>query len=438
MIHTDILVIGAGPAGLSAAITAGAAGANVLVLERSHVPGGQLVKQTHMFFGSGEQYASYRGFDISDILLGQISGLPNVILELNATALAAYDDGIWAAQTVSGYTKIYPKAVIVATGASEQKPTEYLYGQNKRIITQLELEEQMKQEATPKQEQLLSPLSISSEPRSGDAEATQRIVMIQCVGRKYCSRVCCNQAIKNALALKQQQPETDITILYRDIRSYGMSELNYRQARQIGIKFIRYEEDNKPQISIEEQAAGHLQIKIHDSILNETLTLKADLLVLSSVIQPNQNLELAQKLKVPLNQDGFFLEAHVKLRPVDFATEGIYVCGLAHAPKSISESIIQGRAAAGRAATVIAKNQLQTEGAIANTIAENCAACGDCTRVCAYNAIEIKDGRAQINEVLCKGCGTCSAACRCGALDICGFSDKQILTEIEYLLHEAI
>jgi heterodisulfide reductase subunit A len=251
--------------------------------------------------------------------------------------------------------------------------------------------------------------------------------------------------VKNAILLKDKDPDINVTILYRDIRTYGLNELSYREARQKGVNFVRYETENKPVVS---KKNSKLEVKVFEPLLGEEILLDADLLVLSSAIEPDatNNKNIAQMLKVPLNQEGFFLEAHVKLRPVDFATEGVYVAGLAHAPKSMKESIIQGRAAAGRAATIIAKDQLETEGTIATVDNDSCLACGACEQVCAYKAIEVQDvpvrdgtvRRAVVNEVLCKGCGTCSATCRCGAIDVFGFSDKQTLSEIEYLLRRAI
>ena len=330
--------------------------------------------------------------------------------------------------------------VIIATGAKESKPTQYLYGKDHRVLTQLELEGVLKD----------NKLDLSS---------TKNVFMIQCVGSRnddkpYCSRVCCNQAIKNALFLKEKSPEINVTILYRDIRSYGLSEENYRTARKAGVQFVRYEPALEPQVSSSNNGLelihgvskknGKLNIRFYDYILDANITTSADLVVLSSAIQPDvdDNKEIAQMFKVPLNQEGFFLEAHVKLRPVDFATEGVYLCGLAHAPKTMKESITQGKAAAARAATVISKDMLETEGTVAEVSQALCTGCGTCEKVCAYKAISVeevkmRDGvvkKAVVNAVLCKGCGTCSATCRCGAIDVNGFSDRQVLSEIEYLL----
>jgi len=317
--------------------------------------------------------------------------------------------------------------VIVATGADEYKPKEYLYGSSRRVLTQMELEERLKDSDI-------------------DLDGAGNIVMIQCVGsrdseRPYCSRVCCNQAIKNALVLKEMKPEANITILYRDIRSYGLNEISYNTARKAGIQFVRYEAERKPEISEEK---GVLTVKAYEPIIDEDTKINADLLILSSAVVPSaeKNKALAQMLKVPLNQEGFFLEAHAKLRPVDFATEGVYLCGLAHAPKNLRESITQGKAAAARAATVISKDTLETEGTIAQVNESLCAGCGACEKVCAYKAISVQEikkrditvKKAVVNAVLCKGCGTCSATCRCGAVDVNGFTDRQVVSELEYLL----
>jgi len=253
--------------------------------------------------------------------------------------------------------------------------------------------------------------------------------------------VCCNQAIRNALRIKEINPECNVTILYRDIRSYGTTEKFYTQARRAGVQFIRFNEDDYPQVKDEN---GQLFVVVNDSILGKSVELPANILSLSASIQPDvqENKRIAQMLKVPLNQDGFFLEAHVKLRPVDFATEGVYLAGLAHTPKGLQECIIQGKAAAGRAATIVAKDMLETEGTIASVDNELCTACGACELVCAYKTIEVQEiswrrqtvKKAVVNDVLCKGCGTCSATCRCGAIDVGRFSDEQIINEIEYLM----
>ncbi|MFH1556922.1 MAG: 4Fe-4S dicluster domain-containing protein, partial [Pseudomonadota bacterium] len=271
-----------------------------------------------------------------------------------------------------------------------------------------------------------------------DLSSLRQVVMIQCVGsrddeRSYCSRVCCSNAIKNAIQLKELNPRTSVYILFRDIRTYGLREAYYREAREKGVIFVRYEEEEKPDV----QSNGNgLAVSVNDKMLGRTVVMKPDLLVLSSGIVANPgNKSLSQFLKVPLDADGFFLEAHVKLRPVDFATDGVFVCGLAHYPKDISETISQARAAAGRAATVLSQDAVEAEGKVSHIREELCSGCGACVEVCAYSAIELdaEKGVAVINEALCKGCGACAATCRANAVDLCGFSNEQILCALSAL-----
>jgi heterodisulfide reductase subunit A len=257
--------------------------------------------------------------------------------------------------------------------------------------------------------------------------------MIQCVGsrddkRDYCSRVCCSNAIKNAIRLKELNPKTSVFVLFRDMRSYGLREKYYRIAREKGVIFIRFDTDKKPEVT---KKANELVVTVDDAILGRTVQIKPGLVVLSAGIVANpDNKALSQFLKVPLESDGYFLEAHVKLRPVDFATDGVFVCGLAHYPKDIGETIAQARAAAGRAATVLSKNAIESEGRISSIRAELCSGCGTCVAVCAYNALELDPVRniAVVNEALCKGCGACAASCRAGAIDLNGFKNEQILS----------
>lgn len=307
--------------------------------------------------------------------------------------------------------------VIVATGANEYQPKEYLYGNNGNVILQSEFEEM---------------LNVNKGVNK------KSVVMIQCVGSRndehpYCSKMCCAEAIKNALLAKEKNPDQEITILFRDIRTYGFKEKYYREAREKGVIFLRYDEDNPPKVIPEDS-----QLKIEVSTpRKEKIYINSDLLVLSAGIYANreENEDLAKMLKVPLNDDNFFLEAHVKLRPVDFATEGVFVAGLAHCPKTIEDSIAQANAAVSRACTILSKDEIEAEGKTAMVIPERCIGCGMCIENCAYSAIELVDDRrfgriAQVNQALCKGCGACSGNCRCAAIDILGFSGEQIFAMI--------
>jgi heterodisulfide reductase subunit A len=250
----------------------------------------------------------------------------------------------------------------------------------------------------------------------------------------YCSRVCCATAVKQAIRIKKGRPETNVIVLYREMRTYGFREGYYDQARERGVSFIRYDLERKP--DVRERKDRGLLVSAFDHILGAELQIPADLLVLASRVDPNPDNEaLSQLFKVPLNANRFFLEAHAKLRPVDFATEGVYVCGIAHYPKDSSESITQAKAAAARAATVLSRDTIEAEGKTSFVRESRCVACGACVAVCPYRAIEIDAARAvaKINDAICKGCGVCAATCRSSAIDLKGFRDEQILAMLRTL-----
>jgi heterodisulfide reductase subunit A len=268
-------------------------------------------------------------------------------------------------------------------------------------------------------------------------KAIQTAVFIQCVGsrepeRPYCSRVCCTHSMESAIHLKKLNPEMQVVILYRDIRTYGEREYLYRAAREAGVKFIRFSLGQKPEVSADE---GGLQIKVMDTILGRPLLLKADLLTLATAIIPYRDQKLAQFFKVPMNEDGFFVEAHAKLGPSEFATDGVFLCGMAHYPKPIDESVAQAMAASSRAVTLLARKQFQVSGTVAEVNPLFCSGCGVCLEVCPYSAPAFVTegrfaGKASVNPVLCKGCGLCVASCRSGALNLKGFGEDQIMAMI--------
>jgi heterodisulfide reductase subunit A len=317
---------------------------------------------------------------------------------------------------------------IIATGAKEYKPSEYLYGEDDRVLTLLELEERIAKE----------------EEKVTDA---QSLVMIQCVGcrnedRNYCSRVCCDQAIKNALKLKEINPHMDITILFRDMRTYGFKEDYYREAADKDVKFIRYEPDEKPQVeAVEEEGRPVLRVTLPDYILGQKLAIDAEYLALAAAVVPSAtSREISKLFKVPLNPDGFFQEAHVKLRPVDFAADGVFLCGIAHYPKHISETISQAYGAAGRAVTILTKDSVVASGAICEVNESECVSCGACISVCNYGAIEFHDtpqGRkARVNPILCKGDGLCNSRCPTGAIFLKHYTDEEIFCQIDAAVPE--
>jgi len=322
-----------------------------------------------------------------------------------------------------GVTEIKHGATVIAIGADEYKPTEYLYGEDDRVMTHLELEEQI----TKGDEKVIN---------------AESLVMIQCVGcrnedRNYCSRICCSESIKNALKLKEINPKMDIYILFRDMRTYGFSEDYYREAADKDVKFIRYEPQDKPQVeAVKEGGKSILRVTLPDYILGMKLEIDADIIALAAAIIPSGgSKEVSQLFKVPLGQDGFFQEAHVKLRPVEFAADGVYLCGMAHYPKHIPEAINQAYGAAGRALTLLSHDIVTVSGSVCEVDESKCMGCGQCISACTYGAIEFRETRqgkkAVVNPVICKGDGLCNAKCPTGAIQLKHFTDEELLAQID-------
>jgi len=411
-VRKEALIIGGGLAGMTAALDLAEQGFQVHLVEKEKELGGNL-RHVHTTLKGEESAPILKALD------EEVNKNLRIKLYMNARIkeISGYI-GNFKTVLETPSSEIEHGVVIIASGGDEYQPKEYLYGEDDRVITQRELEDMLNGSDKSK----LSPLAT--------------VVMIQCVGsrddeRTYCSRVCCANAIKNAIKLKEINPRLAVYILFRDIRTYGLRESFYRSAREKGIIFVRYDKEEKPNVY---KNSNGLALDVRDKILNKTLAINPDLLVLSAGIIPNpENKLLSQFLKVPLDPDGFFLEAHVKLRPVDFATDGVFVCGLAHYPKDIGETIAQARAAAGRAATVLSKDRIEAEGKVSYIREERCSGCGDCVEVCAYNAIELDTEKriATVNEALCKGCGACAATCRASAIDLRGFRNEQILEALE-------
>ena len=407
------LVIGGGLSGMTAALELAKQGFEVHLVEREPELGGNLRKLHFTLEGRDPR-------ELLSELIRAVESNPLIHVYKNAEVVevGGYVGNFETKVRVNGEEKVIRHgAIIVATGAEPLKPYgEYLYGEDPRVLTQLELEE------------LLA---------SGKLEA-KRVVMIQCVGsrtpeRPYCSRICCSHAVKNALKIKELSPDTEVLVLCRDIRTYGFRELYYKRAREMGVVFVRYTPERKPEVVRE---GDKLLVKFYDPVMRSEVVAEADLVVLSTAIVPRQDAEeLAKMLKVPLSQDGFFLEAHVKLRPLDFASDGIFLCGLAHYPKFIEECMAQACGAAARAATILSKPYIEVEAAVASVDEERCRGCGRCEEVCEFGAIKVveKEGRlvAQVNEALCKGCGACSVRCPTGAVRVKHFLPEQILAMAE-------
>ena len=419
------LIVGGGIAGMTSATSLADQGFEVFLVEKTDTLGGNALKIDRDLYGNDVKKQVKK---MTERIMNH--ELVNVFTNSELSKVDGFvGNFVSAIETRNGNgvesVEVEHGVAIVATGGSENKPDEYLYGKSEKVMTLLELSEAIQTE---------------------DFTVPETVVLIQCVGSRepghnYCSRVCCTGAIKNAIRMKKMNPDATIFILYRDIRTYGFREQYYSQAREMGIEFIRYDVDHKPKVipvrplSAREGQQGvgsddQVTVSVYDSILGAKLHIPTDLLVLSSRINPNpDNEELSQFFKVPLNSEKFFLEAHVKLRPVDFATDGVFLCGLAHYPKDIHEAISQAMAASGRAATILSKDLIAGEGKICYVNELRCSGCGACLTVCAYNAISLDEERqvAVINELLCKGCGACAATCRGSAIKLHGFEDEQIL-----------
>ncbi|MFQ6036057.1 MAG: 2Fe-2S iron-sulfur cluster-binding protein [Sedimentisphaerales bacterium] len=422
-VRNEALVIGGGISAMSAALSLAKQGFEVHLVEKQKQLGGNL--RNLRFTLSGDDPQQLLRHTIEQLEASEKVHIhANTLVQEISGYMGNYKTTLIATDNPTQQTVVEHGTVLVATGAAEYETNEYQRGQSDRVITQKELEAR---------------LSVQAE--SEKVAALQTIAMIQCVGsreedRMYCSRVCCAQAIKNALKIKQLNPQVNVVIFYRDIRTYGFREQYYQKARQQGIIFVRYEPENKPKVVLGETPQAPLEIEAYEPILGKKLHLSVDMLVLSTGIVPGQdNEQLAKLLKVPLDQDGFFLEAHIKLRPVDFATDGIYVCGLAHSPKFVSEAISQARAAAGRAATLLSQETVQAKGRTAEIKERLCAGCGLCVGVCPYDAREIdpESRIAKVIEVLCQGCGACAAVCPNAATKQVGFAKAEMLAAVDSL-----
>ena len=413
-VNNAALVVGGGVAGMTAAIALAEQGFPVHLVEKSEVLGGTA---RHL-------HRTLDGHDVQAFLtetIDRVNKHPRITVYLNAHA-AKIEGHIGNFQSIiagqSGSVEIKHGAVVVATGATEEKPKTFGYGKNPNVITQLELSERLG----------LGQISLP-------AGAT--VAMIQCVeqrdaDRPYCSRVCCTTAVKNALLLKEKYPNSKIIVLYRDMRTYGFRESSYREAREKGVIFVRYDAEHPPELAI----SGKMQLRVNEPSLGRDLEIEPDLVVLAAPMTPRaDSVELSELLRVPLNADGFFLEAHMKLRPVDFASEGLFLCGTAHAPKFITEAISQANAVAGRAASILSKKKMLVGGQIAWVDPDKCISCMTCVHVCAYMAPMVnKFNKAEIQAATCMGCGSCTAECPSKAITLRNFVDNQILAAIDGLL----
>ena len=411
------LVIGGGVSGMTAALELAKQGFEVHLVEREKELGGHLRKI----------YYTLEGEDPQEQLRKLVKAVMeneriNVYLGAEVLEVSGFVGNFKSKILHKGEEKLIENGiVIVATGAVEYTPKEYLYGEDPRVMTQHELEEKL---------------------AKGNLNV-QKVVMIQCVGarneeRPNCARICCGQAVKNALKIKELNPEADVYVLYKDVRTYGFMEEHYREAAAKGVLFINYADERKPRVVNE---GGRLKVTFWEPVLKQEVQMEPDIVVLSAATIPNpDNKKIAEMLKVPLTKDGFFLEAHMKLRPVDFQTDGVFLCGMAHSPKFIEESISQACAAAARAATILSKKELEMEGIVASVDEDLCSGCRICEYLCPYSAVEMKekDGKtvAHVIEALCKGCGVCGTACPTKAITLGHFTTEEILAQVRAALKE--
>ena len=424
-VNNVALVVGGGIAGMTCALSIAKQGHDVCLLEKEDRLGG-IANRIHY---------TLEGMDVQEHLAGLIKQVyknPHIHVHHQARILEVegyVGNFITTVQSEKGLIKVKHGAAVLATGAEEYQPTEYLYGQDPKVVTQLELENKIAEE----DERVLG---------------SRNLVMIQCVGcrnqdRNYCSRICCGQAVKNALKLKSKNPEMDIFVLFRDMRTYGLREDYYREASEQDVKFIRYEPETAPSVkAVEEGGRSVLRVGVMDPILGMEVAIDADTLVLSAAVIPSRTTqEIAGQFKVTLSPDGFFKEAHAKLRPVEFATDGVFLCGLAQYPKHIPETINQAYGAAGRVLTLLSKDTVVASGAICEVRQNDCVSCGACITACTYGAIEFietdRGRKAWVNPVLCKGDGVCNTKCPTGAITLKHFTDDEILSQIDAAMPEA-
>jgi heterodisulfide reductase subunit A-like polyferredoxin len=409
------LVIGGGIAGMNAALGLGDQGFDVILVEKEERLGGMATRLHHTIEGGDirsylkKLIARVSAHDKIDVLTGA-----------KITDFGGYKGNFTTRLVLGADAKemsVSHGVIIVATGAGEYQPEEFLYPESQRVVTQVELSDRLEE--------------------TGAADLDS-VVMIQCVGSRNeknenCSRICCQSAVKNALAVKKLNPDAEVYILYRDMRTYGLLEDYYKEARQQGVIFIRFTPEEPPEVS--EDSEG-LTVSVKDHILQRNLAIRADLLALSAGVVAEDTEELSRIMKLNRNPEGFFIEAHVKLRPVDMPGDGIFLCGTAHGPKLISESIAQARAAASRATTFLAKSEIKLSAITAKVDTEHCVKCLTCVRSCPFEvpAFNADEGLIEIDEAICHGCGICASVCPREAIGLSFYEDEQIMCKIDALL----
>jgi heterodisulfide reductase subunit A-like polyferredoxin len=419
-VNKKALVIGAGVAGMTAALGLADQGYEVHLVERKDRLGGNALRL----------HSTWRGGLVGwrlDRLLATVLSHPRLTVHYKAIVTEASGVvGNFKSKLSSGAV-INHGVVVIATGAEPYRPEgEYLYKKHPDVLLSLDLDQEF----------------INETDRLKDAQA---FAFIQCVGsripeRPYCMKVCCSHSVENALKIKERYPEKDVYIIYRDMRTYGEREVFYTAARDAGVVFIRYHRSDPPRV--EEAPDGRVRVIVNDPILQMPVRLDVDLLTLATAIIPHQNVPLSELYKIPLNAEGFFTEAHAKIRPVDAPTEGIFLAGLCHYPKPLQESVAEALATAARASSILGKDTLLLESIISRPIDANCDGCAFCVDTCPFQAITLLEYMSEggvkktveVNEVACKGCGSCMATCPKQGIEVSGFTLEQLNAMVDAAL----
>jgi len=417
-VNNAALIIGGGVAGMEAALGVAEQGCQAYLVEKTGELGGAAKRLRSTW--KGEEVAPY----LEDLIQRvQDHPLLEVFLETEVRETSGIIGNFATTLTTgSGKETIVKEhgATIIATGGKEYEPKEYLYGEHQGVLTHLDLDEAI----------------LSGDDR---VKGAKTVAFIQCVGsripeRPYCSRTCCTHSLESAVTLKEMNPEMNLYILYRDLRSYGFREDLYRKAREKGVIFIRYNLEQPPEARLDD--GKNLSLTVMDHVLGRPIQLSPDLQILASAIIPNENKKLFELFKIPVNSEGFLIEAHMKLRPVDFASDGLFMAGLAHYPKPLDESIAQAKAAVARSMTILSKESILVGGIVARVAPENCAVCLTCVRTCPYDAPYIsEEGHAVIDPAECRGCGACVAECPGKAISLQHFTDEQIIAKEDALFY---
>ncbi len=439
------LVIGAGIAGITAALSMANQGFKVYLIEKEKEPGGMTQKLYKLYPTLADSS------EVVDPLIEAVKSHKNIEL-ITSTTLKEVSGYVGNFNIIltgpDGDREINVGTIIVASGASNYTPPKglYQYGVYDHVITQRELDEMLRKGEIAEPERIvmiqcvgarkgeIRPSELEAFPKSDTAELLRKILKARKEeGWPYCSRICCMNAIKNAILVKEKSPKTDVVILFGDLRVYKEYEDFYRKARDLEVRFVRQIEEVPPEIT--QTPEGKLQVMAHDALSGLEVNFLADWVVLSTPLIPNKDeVLLARMLKIPISTDGFLMEAHLKLRPVDTNVDGAFIAGTVSGPKDVSESIISGEAASARASILMGNRKVKTEAITAVADEDLCIGCGLCEEICPYGAPKIENGKSKIREILCRGCGSCAAECPRRAITMRHFGDHQILAQVNALL----